>query len=490
MVAWNSMGLGANCDVQRCKREVLVQHEKDSREKPRHIWSKVIAKWVATSFVLSLILSPTRIALGSGPSLLLNESDWAERAVPDATPVLTEWLRQFGTNSSESAYGLAVAATGVYIIGHTGGIFPSQSSVGLQDAYLRYHDKSGNEVWTRQFGTSTMDEALDIELDGTGIYIVGSTYGILPGQSNSGYQDAYVRCHDASGNELWTRQFGSSDTETATAVAVDATGIYVGGSTYGVIPGQSSAGFLDAFVRKYDGDGNIMWTRQFGSADYDHVYGLALDGSGVYVGGWTHGILPGQDTFGQYDAYIRKYDGDGNEVWTRQFGTSDYDVVSSLTSDATGVYAAGWTWGTLPGQSNAGGRDAYVRKYDASGEEVWTHQFGSPGTDYANALTIDTTGVYIAGYTGAALAGQSWAGAGDIFLHNVDSNGNGRWTYQLGTAAEDAATALGVDTSGIYLAGFTGATFPGNSSEGPLDAFIAKVQQGTISQLYLPKLEQ
>ena len=39
--------------------------------------------------------------------------------------------------------------------------------------------------------------------------------------------------------------------------------------------------------------------------------------------------------------------------------------------------------GTLPGQTTAGGIDAFVRKYDPNGTEMWTRQFGTAGDDFA-----------------------------------------------------------------------------------------------------------
>ena len=68
---------------------------------------------------------------------------------------------------------------------------------------------------------------------------------------------------------LWTRQFGSSRSEVARGIAVDASGAYVGGKTEGALAGQASLGNGDAFVRKYDPEGKELWTRQFGSSAED-----------------------------------------------------------------------------------------------------------------------------------------------------------------------------------------------------------------------------
>ena len=107
---------------------------------------------------------------------------------------------------------------------------------------------------------------------------------------------------------LWTRQFGSSRSEVARGIAVDASGAYVGGKTEGALAGQASLGNGDAFVRKYDPEGKELWTRQFGSPGYDIAWGITVDASGVYAAGMTDGALPGQSSLGSNDAFVRKYD--------------------------------------------------------------------------------------------------------------------------------------------------------------------------------------
>src|SRR5262249_45987744 len=76
------------------------------------------------------------------------------------------------------------------------------------------------------------------------------------------------------------------------------------------------------------------------------------------------GIFPGQTSADQADAFVRKYDASGNELWTRQFGTAGIDVAHAVAADATGVYVAGVTDGAFTGQTNVGSRDAFVVKLD------------------------------------------------------------------------------------------------------------------------------
>jgi hypothetical protein len=200
-------------------------------------------------------------------------------------------------------------------------------------------------------------------VDASGVYVAGFTSGTLPEQTSAGgANDAFVRKYDAAGNELWTRQFGTSGSDLAFAISVDASGAYVAGSTDGTLSGQTSAGGADAFVRNYDAAGNELWTRQFGTSGFDEARAISVDASGAYVAGITDGTLPGQTSAGSSDAFVHKYDAAGNELWTRQFGTSDDDLATAVAVDASGVYVAGFTSGTLPEQTSAGGADAFVTK--------------------------------------------------------------------------------------------------------------------------------
>ena len=399
-----------------------------------------------------------------------------------------QWIRQFGSSRDDFGYGVAADASGnIYIAGYTLGALPSQTSTGWSDAFVRKYNASGTELWTRQFGSSSPDFALGVTADASGnVYVAGYTYGVLPGQISAGYTDAFVRKYDASGTELWTRQFGSSSYEAATGVAADASGnIYVAGYTGGVLPGQTraSTGYPDAFVRKYDASGTEIWTRQFGSSADDLALGVAADASGnVYVAGYTYGVLPGQTSPGSTDAFVRTYDASGTELWTHQFGSSSADIASGVTADASrNLYVAGQTYGTLPDRTSAGWSDAFVRKYDASGTELWTRQFGSASYEAATAVAADASGnTYVAGYTWGALPGQTGAGRGDAFVRKYDASGTELWTFQFGSSSDDVAFGVAADAPGnIYVAGHTYGALPGQISAGFFDAFVVKLVEYT-----------
>jgi outer membrane protein assembly factor BamB len=65
---------------------------------------------------------------------------------------------------------------------------------------------------------------------------------------------------------------------------VDGTGLYLSGSVRTALLGQCYAGADDAFVRKYDAaSGDEIWTREFGTQQPDPIAGLAADSDAVFV---------------------------------------------------------------------------------------------------------------------------------------------------------------------------------------------------------------
>jgi len=374
------------------------------------------------------------------------------RVRAEETPQI-EWYRQFGTDTGDFAFGVFAGSTGIYVAGRTEGALPDQSSAGLEDAFVRKYDSSGSVGWTRQFGTDTSDCAAGIYADSTSIYVAGWTDGVFPGQSSAGGRDAFVRKYDSSGTVGWTRQFGSGGDDYGYGISADSTGIYVAGFATGALPNQSSSGGYDAFVRKYDFSGNHLWTHQFGTATADPALGISADSTGVYVAGLTGGTLPDQSSAGLEDAFVRKYDSSGNLLWTRQFGTASNDYANGISVDPTGIYVAGQTSGVFPDESSSGGYDAFVRKYDFSGNHLWTHQFGTASYDSVNGVSADPTGIYVAGQTSGVFPDESSSGGWDAFVRKYDTSGNHLWTHQFGTASSDAAAGISADPTGIYVAG-------------------------------------
>ena len=116
----------------------------------------------------------------------------------------------------------------------------------------------------------------------------------------------------------------------------------------------------------------------------DSAYGVATDSSGnVYVTGDTYKGLDGNTSAGNSDLFVVKYLDNGTKQWTKQLGTSSTDLADGVATDSSGnVYVVGYTYGGLDGNTNTGGSDLFVVKYNSSGTKQWTKQLGSSSPDY------------------------------------------------------------------------------------------------------------
>jgi hypothetical protein len=412
-----------------------------------------------TARVRALLVSALFAALFTLSSSSL---DAARAGEAGREPPQTVWTHEFGSAGDDVALEIMRHSTGVYIIGRTTGALPGQTQVGGHDAYLRKLDFDGNEVWTRQFGSTARETNMGL--------FAGGTFGALPGYTNAGSVDVFVRRYDFNGNEVWTRQFGTARNDSAHGivahrVAPNELRVYVAGRA-GPLPGQPFAGgSVDAFLRLYDGDGNEVWTREFGTTAGDDVWELALHRGALYLAGSTSAALPGQTyAGGPNDVFVRKHDLDGGEVWTRQFGTAGDDTAftGGITAADTGVYVSGFTTGSLPEHTNAGDYDAFVRAYDFGGAHRWTRQFGTPAFDDAHGISVFDGGVYVVGNTDGALPSVDetvYGGGGDAYVRRYTTHGKEIWTLQTGGEGFEEFFGVFADEAGVHAAGFYGPTF-------------------------------
>lgn len=349
---------------------------------------------------------------------------------PSGTEV---WTRQFGLGNRFYANAVAVDATGVYVVGSN---LRRNAAAGAL-AMVRKYDTNGNLLWMRQTGSILSGEsAVSVALSGGSVYVFGSLL------SNISLQQAlYLRKFDSAGNEIWNRQFTSTRRDVAYGVAADAGGVFVCGETAGSLTGSPVPATDNLFIRKFDHNGTEQWTRQYGTVNTEYAEAVSVSSSGVYVVGSTQGLIGIQTlpTF-DFDAYIRKYDTSGNLLWTRQFGTAGREVAYSALADDAGLYVVGYT-GSVLGTANLGGADAFVRRFDSNGNALWTIQTGSVNDDYGYGVAVDAAGIYIGGYTDRASIPETLTRNADSFLHKYSFPGTGAPVILEGGVVSNASFA-------------------------------------------------
>ncbi|MEG3991591.1 FG-GAP-like repeat-containing protein, partial [Microcoleus sp. S28C3] len=318
------------------------------------------------------------------------------------------WLKQFVSNSPRTSdlqdysSDLAVDSAGnVYISGTRS--LDTRSGQTFSKAWVAKYDHSGNQLWSKEdVNSDTQDQSYGIKVDSSGnVYLTGINYNLSKGYRSD--LDTWAAKYDSNGNQLWLNQFGTTDVDLAATKVLAA--LDSGGNLYLTRQTQSSlggpnAGGLDIVTTKYDSNGNQLWLKQFGTADSDSPSELAIDSAGnLYLIGETKDL-----NSVRLDTWATKYDSNGNQLWLKQFLTTNSNFLSDSVSDsavdsAGNVYLMGETNGSLVGQ-NAGGRDIWATKYDSNGNQLWLKQFGTANFELASELALDSAGkVYLMGET-------------------------------------------------------------------------------------------
>lgn len=176
-----------------------------------------------------------------------------------------------------------------------------------------------------------------------------------------------------------------------------------------------------------------LWERHWGSDKNDIAEDLLIIGDDIFITGVTLGELDANKSAGEWDIFLTKYNLDGKYKWTKQWGTTGRDRGTGIGADSTGIYITGYVKGSLDDNIDNGGYDIFLAKFNFTGTKLWTIQAGTNGDDRGLNLTVDSSGIYVTGFTEGNLAKNSFAGKSDIFIMKVSTEGVLEWTRQWGS---------------------------------------------------------
>ena len=400
------------------------------------------------------------------------------------------YITYLGGKQNDAGNGIAVDAQhNVYVSGFTLSMdFPMQNGAqksfggGEEDAFVTKISPAGDKiVYSTYVGGGSNDFGNGIAVDGSGnAYVTGwtrssdfPTANAFQSGPSGGGEDVFVAKISPAGNAFVYSTFvGGNGRDLGTGIAVDSTGAaYVAGSTSStVFPAAGgfqakNAGDSDAFVFKLAPAGNtLVFGTYLGGAADDTIFRIVLDGTGIYVGGYTASanfplMNPAQSTAGgSYDAFVAKLSLSGASLlYSTYLGGSSDDFGYGLAVDSSGsAYIAGWTASTNFPTSNplqpvygGGASDAFVARLAPNGNSLLYSTFlGGSGDDEALALALDPTGTaFVTGRTSSA----SFPGA-----RNRYTEGTGKFDAFLTRISADAGSAFATVTPATLS--FSGAT--------------------------------
>ncbi len=375
-----------------------------------------------------------------------------------------------GASQSASGFALAVSAQGgVAVAGSVTGVLSHAGAArGGDDSFVTLLDAAGNEVWTARRGATADDEARAVAFAPDGSVIVaGRTESALGPALALGGADAYVRGYSASGQELFTRQFGTSGEDIASALLVRSDGaggveIFTGGV-------EDRRGVLRRFTYAPGAGFAAGAVRDIGDFRDGAINSLAADGSALYAGGEIGAdrltlaataraaVAAGEGFVGRLDADLVSTSLDRASY----LGSARQDAVKGLAIVDGDLYAAGVSGGLLAGEGAAGAASSFLARLGENGEAGWVRSFNSAGGSFGlSAIAVDASGAspldvlglprgIVAALDAAPLASRSALREGDEFRIGV-----GRRLSTITIGGNDSlATLVGAINRAIGAAG-------------------------------------
>ncbi len=352
----------------------------------------------------------------------LNEKPVQKSEVPSFTFIT-------GGSGDETANDLVVSEEGdIFCFGTT-----TSLTYGGKDFYIVKTSRDGKILFTSHYG-SDKDEvgyAMTFTDDG-GLMLAGYTngYGALS-------KDFLTVKINSSGDILKYQTYPGGHDEVGTAILrIPGDGYLLGGFRETPLKGR------DFLLIRIDPDGQERWHKTYGGLQDDYISSMCSDGFGnlvVFGNTISYGA-------GNQDFYLMKLDQNGDSLWARTYGSSDYEQAGSVVRTPDGYYLCGHTAGFGHPE-----HQVYLVKTDPDGFQVWDKQYGGVMHDGAEKMLLTDNGsLVMAGYSSSYGNGDM-----DFLLVQADASGNLERTQSFGNAGPDAAFGLASSSTSWYLAGYT-----------------------------------
>ncbi len=312
----------------------------------------------------------------------------------------TTWTRTFGDGFLNMGRVAQQTTDGGYIVAGLSGNFDASPVIVM----LYKTDATGNPLWERIFYERQleMDRAVQQTSDG-GFIITGYVHPV-----ETQIDDVFLVKTDAQGDTVWSRSYGSINTDQGSAVQQTSDGGYV-------IAGWTVSGrntLTDALLIKTDAQGDTLWTKTYGGDSLDVGLSMQQTSDEGYI------ILGETRSYGQgdWDIWLIKTDSQGDTLWTSTFGGAGFDAGYSIQQTTDNGYI-------ITGETESfglGNSDVWLIKTDATGKEVWNRTYGGPYEEIGWSVRQTSDGGYI-------IAGQTRSfGSGflDGWIIKTDENGN------------------------------------------------------------------
>ena len=324
--------------------------------------------------------------------------------------------------------------------------------------------------------------------------------------------DIWLTKLDLNGEMLWSKTIGGAENDYGTSIAATRDGNYIisgySGSNDGDVPGN--LGLHDFYISKITGEGNLIWSKNYGFNNHDHAHKIiqTKDG-GFFVAGFAdfsgiegtgetgnngegHSMRFAAPQHGVGEYFGIKLDANGNFQWYRYFGGMLNDRINDIVeANDGGLILVGSSESTnFDVMHNKGSYDFWVIKLAADGKLQWKENYGGSGIDQATSICKTGNNSYlIAGRTNSTDGDVSKAlGSFDAWIIHINDHGHLIWNKSFGGAEFDNATTIKkVDNNRFVVVGNTRGNFGDYNNKGENDYWVFEIDNKANSSIYWQK---
>lgn len=342
--------------------------------------------------------------------------------------------RVFGGIDNDGVNSVQQTQDGGYLLG--GNIqLPDRE---YSDYYIVKTNELGEVIWTHNFGVEDVSEGIgqiEQKVDGSFIFL-----GTRQTIKNSTNDLSFVKLN-SDRTVAWQRQFGGNEEENAGSfISTPDGGFLLVGTS------RSFATSTQIYLIKTDKDGNKLWEKNYGGTGGDAGKKIISTKDGNYLIVAT----TSSKGAGNFDVYLVKINGNGDIIWDKTHGGSDWDEATDIVELSDGSFIVS---GYSLSYSVAGGHDWLLLKVNSSGDFEWRKVFGAQYQDYAARVAIASDGFVVIGTKMVQILPQP---KNDLLVIKTDFNGNELWRLQLGGEESEGGGAVIINSDGhVVIAGST-----------------------------------
>jgi hypothetical protein len=257
-----------------------------------------------------------------GPDYL---DGWLVKIKPNGDTI---WTKTFGGFNDDCFYAIQPTSDGNFlIVGYKGG---NKDGAECIDGWLVKINPDGDTIWMKTYGGEGDSRFAAIQPSGDGNFLLAGYYSI---------GGSWLVKINPEGDTIWTRTYDRAEGDGFLKIQPTSDGNFL------IIGAKSVYGWLV----KIRPNGDTIWTKTYSGWGYYNFNAIqsTRDGNFLIVG------ITLTDTIRWHDGLLIKINSNGDTIWTKTYGGAEYDDFWTIQPTSEGNFLIGGNTGSYRSGNNS-----------------------------------------------------------------------------------------------------------------------------------------